>query len=152
MDSSIVSFIKFKYGATISLKQAEYLKENLGSLYESDLAQQEITATDDKTSEPVQIMIKAKDIFDATSVYLDEIVKVIKTTINTLSPEIANDVTRNGVTICGGYSKIAGLEKYLRQKLGIGVNISDESNNATTNGLVKLINTPNLVDKIVQNL
>ena len=72
--------------------------------------------------------------------------------VNTLSPEISNDVVRNGITICGGYSKVSGLEKYLRNKLGFSINISDESNNAAANGLAKLINSPNLVEELVKNL
>ena len=152
MDTSIVSYIKFKYGATIGLKTATTLKENIGSLYSNDLAKMEVTATDDKTNRPVQLVVSAKDIYDATYVYLDEIVKIIQTTLNTLPPEIANDVARNGVYVCGGYSKVPGLEKYLRQRLNLPIKISDESNNAAANGLVKLVNTPELVDSIVKNL
>ena len=49
-----------------------------------------------------------------TSLFFDEIIKVVRTTINSLSPEISSDVVRNGIYVCGGYAKTVGLDKYIK--------------------------------------
>ncbi len=152
LDTTIVDYVKQKYNAVIGIKSAQLLKEQIGSLYPNDSAEMEVNAVDVSTNTPLFIKVTAKDIFEATYLFLDEVIKIIKTTINTLSPEISSDVVRNGITICGGYSKMVGLEKYLRQKLGLNVLISDNSESATVNGLSKIVNQHELLEKILLNL
>lgn len=152
LDSSIIEFIKQKYGVLIGPKVAQTLKEEIGSLYPNDTAEMNVNCVTLDTKTPSIVSVSAKDIFDATYMFLDEIARIIETTIATLSPEISSDVVRNGIVVCGGYSKMVGLEKYLRQKLNLNVLISDESNNSAVNGLVKLVNRQDLLDKILENL
>ncbi len=152
LDTTIVDYVKQKYNAIIGIKVAQQIKEQIGSLYPNDSAEMEVNAVDVNTNTPMYIKVSAKDIYEATYMFLDEVIKIIKTTINTLSPEISSDVVRNGITICGGYSKMVGLEKYLRQKLGLNILISDNSENATINGLNKLVNRQDLLEKILINL
>lgn len=152
LDSSIIEYIKQQYGVLIGLKSAQMLKEEIGSLYPNDVAKMDVNCVNLQDNTPNVITVTAKDIFNATYMYLDEVVRIIEATINSLSPEISSDVVRNGIVVCGGYSKIPGLEKYLRQKLNVKVIISNESNNSAVNGLVKLINTPQLLDNILSNL
>ncbi len=152
LDSTIVDFIQQKYKASIGLNTAELLKEQIGSLYPNDSAQMEVNAVDINSNRPLLLSVSASDIYEATYMFLDEVVKIIKTTINTLSPEVSSDVVRNGVIVCGGYSKMIGIEKYLRQKLGINVYISDDSNNSTISGLYTLINQDDLLQNILLNL
>ena len=152
LDTTIVDYVKQKYNALIGVKSAQLLKEQIGSLYPNDGAEMEVNAVDITTNTPLFLKITAKDIFEATYLFLDEVIKIIKTTINTLSPEISSDVVRNGITICGGYSKMVGLEKYLRQKLGLNILISDNSESATINGLNKIVNQHDLLEKILLNL
>ena len=86
-----------------------------------------------------------------TPARLDEIVRMIQTTLLSLPKDVAGDVVRNGITITGGYSKMVGLEKYLRTELKINVLISDNSSEACQNGLIKLVNNANILDLVVQN-
>lgn len=151
LDSSIVEYIQKKYGATIGLKTAQHLKESIGSLYESDTSTEEVSCINNGTNLVDTVVISAHDIYEATSFFLDELVRVIEATISTLPSDLAGDVTRNGITITGGYSKMVGLEKYLRTRLKINVLISDESSEATLNGLIKLVNNSTLLDQVAQN-
>ena len=41
--------------------------------------------------------------------------------LNQLSPEFVNDITKNGILITGGNSKIAGIEGYFKSKIGIKI-------------------------------
>ncbi len=152
MDTAIVDFVKQKYNAEIGLNSAQMLKEEIGSLYPNDSASMEINGVSITDNIPVNITVTAKDIYNAIHLFLDEIVRIIQTTINTLPPEISSDVVRNGVVLSGGCSKIVGINKYLRQKLGLNVIISDNSDNAVSLGLNTLINNNDLLNKILINL
>ena len=151
LDSAIVEYVQKKYGVTIGLKVAQQLKENIGSLYENDSSTREVPCVNNTSHLVDTVVISAHDILDATSFFLDEIVRIIDATISSLSPDIANDVLRNGITITGGYSRMVGLEKYLRARLKTNILISDESSEAVQNGLIKLVNNSNLLDLVVQN-
>ncbi len=151
LDSCIVEYIQRKYGVTIGLKTAQHLKEHIGSLYEGDSSSEEVSCINNSTKLVDTVVISAHDIFDATSFFLDEIVRIIETTISTLPSDIAVDVRRNGITITGGYSKMVGLEKYLRTRLKINILISDESSEAAQSGLIKLVNNATLLDQVALN-
>ena len=150
LDSMIVEFIQKKYGVTIGLKTAQNLKEDIGSLYQNDSSTMQVSCIDNETMLVDTIEVSAKDVFDSMTMFLDELIRVIETTIIQLPPELAADVTRNGITITGGYSKIVGLEKYLRTKLGINILVSNESDIAAQKGLTRLVNNINLLETVTQ--
>ncbi len=151
LDSSIIDYVQKKYGVTIGLKTAKHLKEAIGSLYEGDSSQEEVSCIDNSTKLVDTVTVSAHDIFMATKFFLDEIVRMIQTTLLSLPKDVAGDVVRNGIIITGGYSKMVGLEKYLRTELKINVLISDNSSEACQNGLIKLVNNANILDLVVQN-
>ena len=110
----------------------------------------QVSCIDNETMLVDTIEVSAKDVFDSMTMFLDELIRVIETTIIQLPPELAADVTRNGITITGGYSKIVGLEKYLRTKLGINILVSNESDIAAQKGLTRLVNNINLLETVTQ--
>ena len=152
MDTAIVDFVKQKYNTEIGLNTAQMLKEEIGSFYSNDNASMEINGVSLNNNVPVNITVTAKDIYNAVHLFLDEIVRIVQITINTLPPEISSDVVRNGVILSGGCSKMVGINKYLRQKLGLNVIISDNSENAVSSGLNVLVNNNDLFNKILINL
>lgn len=152
VDLTIIDYIKEKYQVMIGENTAQTLKEQIFSLYSTDTAKMEVKGVSSVDNTPANVVISAKDIFDATKVFYDEIIKVIRTTINSLSPEISSDVVRNGIYVCGGLSKIPGLDKYFKQQLGINVFVSNESENASIKGMSVLLSHSDILDNILNNL
>ena len=152
MDATIVDYVKHKYNTLIGENTAENLKQQIGSLYPNDLATMDVSGVNLSDNTPVLISVSAKDIFEATHLFFDEIIKVVRTTINSLSPEISSDVVRNGIYVCGGYAKTVGLDKYIKNMLGVNVFVSFDCENSLTKGLTKLLAHDDLLENILTKL
>ncbi len=152
IDLTIIDYIKQKYGVIIGENTALMLKEQIFSLYESDTAKMDVNGVNYQDNTPVQITVTAHDIYDATHVFFDEVIRVIRATISSLSPEISSDVVRNGIYISGGLAKIPGLDKYFKKRLKVNVFVSYETENVTIKGLSTLLTYKDILDNILANL
>lgn len=153
MDATIIDYVKHNYNAVIGEKTAQQIKEQIGSLYPNDSAQMSVNGVSLVDNTPTTLTITAKDIYDATHMFFDEVIRVIRATINSLEPEVSSDVVRNGIYVCGGYAKTVGLDKYIKQQLGgISVFISYDCENSINKGINKLLTHEDMLEKIIANL
>ncbi len=135
-DRDIVDYMKNRYNVSISLIDAENVKKQIASAYE--------TMTEDRTTIkcrnlgtglPEDITITTKDIKEAIDDTLNRILKVIKETLEVTPPELAGDIMSNGITITGGSANIGDLDRYLSEELGIPVQIATNADNMVIKGL-----------------
>lgn len=152
IDAQIVRTVASKYGVEIGLSSAQKLKEEIGSLYSNDTANMEVMGVDAKTKAPTSVVVYATDVKMAVLPLLTEITRIVETTLNILPPEISADVAKNGVLLTGGFSGIAGLERYLRNELKLPVRIDEESQNACILGAGKLLANINELKKILSEV
>lgn len=139
IDAQIVRNVSSKYGVEIGLSSAQKLKEEIGSLYSNDTANMEVMGVDNRTKMPTSVVVYATDVKMAVMPLLTEISRIVDTTLNILPPEISADVARNGVLLTGGFSGLAGIERYMRAELNLPVRIDEESQNACILGAGKLL-------------
>ena len=152
VDLTIVDYIKQKYGVLIGENTALMLKEQIFSLYATDTAKMEVSGVSATDNNPMQVVVTSQDIYEATHFFFEEIVRLIKTTINSLPPEISGDVVRNGIYVSGGMAKIPGLYKFLKQQLGINITVPYEAENSTIKGLNTLLLHSDILENILENL
>jgi rod shape-determining protein MreB len=152
IDVSIVNFLAYTEHLVIGLSTAETLKNEVGSLFENDTLNMEITGVDTETKSPKAVVIFSNDLQTAIEPFFNEIVRAIDTTINSLPPEIVADIINNKILICGGCAKIQGLEDYLKKNLKYPVEFCDDIDNATILGAGKLLSDKQLLESITANL
>lgn len=152
IDASIVNFLAYAEDLVIGLSTAETLKKEVGSLYENDTLNMEITGVDAKTKSPKSVVIFSNDLIKAIEPFYSEIVRAIDTTINTLPPEIVADIINNKILLVGGASKIQGLNDYLKKNLNYPVEISEDVENVTILGAGKLLSDHQLLEDILEKL
>lgn len=119
MDESIRQYIYNLKELEISLNSAEKLKEECLSLYENDMSNMEVSGIDIITKRPRSEIILSAEIRVAVLHFFDNICSALEHLINLCSPEIASDITPNGIVITGGVAKLSGVEDYITKKLGI---------------------------------
>ncbi len=152
IDAAIVNFLAYTDELLIGLPTAEMLKNDVGSLYENDTLNMEITGVDTRTKSPKSTVILSTDLMQAIEPFYREIVRAIDTTINSLAPEIVADIINNKILIVGGCAKMQGLEAYLKKTLKYPVHISEDVDNVTILGAGKLLSDGQLFEGIVKNL
>ncbi|MDE6583437.1 MAG: rod shape-determining protein [Clostridia bacterium] len=152
IDASIVNFLAYTEDLVIGLSTAEILKKEVGSLYENDTLNMEVTGVDAKTKSPKSVVIFSNDLIRAIEPFYNEIVRAIDTTINTLPPEIVADIINNKILVVGGASKLQGLDNYLKKHLNYPVEISEDVDNVTILGAGKLLSDNQLLENILEKL
>ena len=140
-----------KDGILIGLPTAEKVKNEVGSLYKNDTLNMEIMGLDIENNVPKSRIVSCKDIQKVIKAHMEEIVRTINVTINSLPPEISTDVIKSGVIFTGGVSKLFGLEDFLKRNLPYNFVISDNPENLAIYGAGKLINDDSLLKIIAKN-
>ena len=139
IDNELVKLVALKYNVQIGLATAQKIKEEIGSLYNNDTANMEVSGMDTRTKAPASVVVYASDVKMAIVPLLTEVIRIMETTLNILPPEISADVAKNGIVLTGGLASISGIEKYLRKELNLAVSVADESSNACILGAGKLL-------------
>ena len=152
MDAAIVNYLAYKDELLIGLPTAENLKNEVGSLYENDILNMEITGVDIQTKSPKTVIIHSHELLCAIEPFYGEIVRAIDTTINTLPPEVVSDIINNKILICGGCAKMQGLDHYLKKNLKYPVQISNDVDYITILGAGKLLTDEMLLNSIIKQL
>ena len=152
MDAAIVNYLAYKDELLIGLPTAENLKNEVGSLYENDILNMEITGVDIQTKSPKTVIIHSHELLCAIEPFYGEIVRAIDTTINTLPPEVVSDIINNKILICGGCAKMQGLDHYLKKHLKYPVQISNDVDYITILGAGKLLTDEMLLNSIIKQL
>ncbi len=138
-----------KDGILIGLPTAEKVKNEIGSLYKNDKLNLEVMGMDSATFVPKTKIISSGDIKHVLEAYMDEIVRTINVTINTLPPEISADIIKSGVIFTGGVSQLTGLEEYLKNNLSYNFVISDDAANLAMVGAGRLLNDEAMLQKVL---
>ncbi len=151
VDVAIANTIAYNQGLVIGLGTSERLKKEVGSLYPNDTLNMEITGVDIESKVPRSYIISSNDLLVVLEPFFDEIIRSLDVTITSLPPEITTDIINNGVLFVGGMSQIAGLDKYLRQNFRYPFKIIEDGENVSILGAGKLLDDPELLQKIYEN-
>lgn len=142
MNDAIQTFIFDNYFGTISKETAEFVKKDIGSLYNRDFAKSELTAVADDGSAK-KIEIKAHEIRTAICGIYDKIFTLVKNYINEQGVSIINEIRNNGILFCGGATQIAGFYEYAKTKFDFPVHLSKNPMDAVLLGASKIVDMPN---------
>ena len=138
IDDAIVAYVRKKYGLIIGLTTAEQLKLNIGAAIPSENEKtMEIQGQDQVTGLPKPASLTTNEIVDAIQTPLEEIVATIRRVLEKTPPELISDIIDRGVALCGGTSRMIGLDKYLTVALGIPAYVVENPVTCTVEGLAK---------------
>lgn len=152
VDVAIANQIAYNQGIVIGLSTSEKLKMEVGSLYENDTLNMEVTGVDAETKIPTSYIMSSKDLLPVLEPFFDEIVRTIDVTITSLPPEISADIIVSGVIFVGGMAKTNGLSHYLKKNFRYPFKIVDDADNVSILGAGKLLEDEKLVEKLIDNI
>ena len=127
IDVAIANTIAYNHGIVVGLGTCEKLKTEVGSLYQNDTLNMEVTGVDVESKVPCSYIISSKDLNLVLEPFFDEIIRTIDVTITSLPPEISADIINNGILFAGGMSNMNGLESYLKRNLRYPFKIVDDA-------------------------
>lgn len=140
LDEDIVSYIKKEMNLAIGETTAEEIKKQIGcALPLMTEMSMEIRGRDLTTGLPKNITINSSQIQEAVSESVNEIIEIVKTTLEKTPPELASDIMEKGIVLAGGGALIKNLDKLLSQKTGMPVFVAEEPLNCVVKGTEKTL-------------
>lgn len=139
-NDDIIRFIQEEFHVAIGEPSAEFAKIAVGSAIPLDERMEvPIRGRDMTTGLPREIGLKNTHVRAAIGKSLRTIVDAVREVIEETPPELAGDVLRHGITLCGGGALLRGLDELLEKETGVTVNVADDPLTCVARGLGQMI-------------
>ena len=122
LDQAIINYLKEHRNVLIGEISAELLKKRIGAATDDiDRGSAEVCGRDLRTGLATTIEVTTKEIRRALRDPIDEILTMIKQTLEGTDPELSADIFDLGIVLVGGGSLLPGMEDAIRERTGIRV-------------------------------
>ncbi len=126
-DFEIVKHITSKYRVLIGEKTAEAAKIAVANVYDPDGSKTvEIKGKNLVNGMPVKLTVSDIDIYEALKEPVENIISAVKNVFENAPPELIGDIYNNGIYLTGGGALLGGLDKILKEKLGVPCIVPDD--------------------------
>ena len=139
IDEAIARYLRRKHGIIIGQTTAEDIKIQIGCVYprQEDVSML-VKGRDAKTGVPRELQLTSTELFSKVlyrlgQIIADEVLSVLEDT----SPELVSDIASNGITLTGGCSQIAGMDRLLSERTGIPCTVADDPDSCVVYGCGK---------------
>lgn len=140
LDQDIVSYIKREMNLAIGETTAEQLKIHIGcALPLMTELSMEVSGRDLNTGLPRNVVVTSSQIQEAIAFSINEIVDIVKVTLEKTPPELASDIMEKGIVLAGGGALIKNLDKLLSEKTGMPVYVAENPLDCVVKGTGKTL-------------
>ena len=127
-DEAIVRHVKNKYHVHIGERTAEQIKMRIGAVYEhKNYKTMKVRGRCMREGLPKEITISSKEMLEAMKDPIADIIGAICRVVDRTSPELIPDIINNGITMTGGGSLLAGLDRLLADVTGIRATVAKDA-------------------------
>lgn len=144
MDRIIKTYLKTTRGIAVGRLTANELKHTLaGAKMRDETIAAVAKGKNMSDGMPEFFEVTAQEINYALRDSIDEICNAIKGVLEITPPELVKDITDDGIFLCGGLSKMYGLDRYISEATGIKVQIPGNETDAAALGCLRALNEEN---------
>ncbi len=148
MDEAIINYVRLKYSLLLGQPTAEEVKMTTGSAISSKGKFTVVRGRDLETGLPKSIKLSSSEIQEALSPIIQEIVGNIVDTLEETPPELTSDIMQRGITLAGGGSLIAGIDKVIAEASKMPVWIAEDPLTCVVRGCGICLEENGLLKKI----
>ena len=128
IDRAIAEYIKKKHNLAIGERMAEEIKIQIGSaIPNNERGSMEVRGRDLVEGLPKTIEITNKEVVEAISAELKEIIKTIKAVLQETPPELSADIINRGMVLSGGGALLNKMDELVTKATGVPAYVADES-------------------------
>ena len=140
INEAIVEYIRNKFNVVIGEITAEEIKKEIGSAHrEADLGMLEVRGRNLITGLPSVFNIYSSEIRTAITPVVNQIIDVIKSTLEVTPPELCADIHSNGITISGGGALLSGISQLIADKTKLDVYVAKRPLDCVVDGIHKIM-------------
>ena len=127
-DDAIIRYMRKKYNLLIGERTAEDIKINVGIAYPiEEKLTMEVTGRNLISGLPKTITVSSGEILEALEEPLQSIVDTIHGVLERTPPELASDISENGIVMTGGGSLLRGLDTLLQERLKLSIYVAENA-------------------------
>ncbi|MGC9171364.1 rod shape-determining protein [Caldisericum sp.] len=140
MNEAIINYVRRQYSILIGDVTAEQIKMRIGSAFPLDRDEKmEIRGRDLIDGLPKSITITSEEIRKSLQPILEEILNVIRNTLEITPPELAADIMDRGIMLSGGGALLKNIDKFLTHRTGILFTVAEDPLSSVALGAGKVI-------------
>lgn len=153
INESLATHMRRHRGLQVGEETLELVKTTFASTFLPEDLTRTLTVRgrDVQTGGPGAVTIDAGEVFPIVENVVRRIAERVRDTLTELRPEVAADIYDRGVIITGGGALLDGIDQYMRSFINLPVSIAEEPRYATVNGLVKMFEDPELLERVSRN-
>ncbi|OGP52510.1 MAG: rod shape-determining protein [Deltaproteobacteria bacterium RBG_13_52_11] len=150
MDDAIIQYVKRRYNLFIGERTAEQVKITLGNAFpsEDDTDTMEIKGRDLVSGIPKTLEMTVSEVKEALTEPLNDIVDVVRITLEKTPPELASDIVDKGIVMTGGGALLKNIDVLLRNAVNLPITIVDDPLSTVVMGSGKLLDDTDLLREV----
>ena len=148
MDRLIANYLHLKYGIITGVSTCEKLKNTTYSLA-SDKSVMTVRGKSLENGLPKSVRVNSQDLKEALASNLNQIIDGIKELLEMVPPETIDGIIKDGIVLTGQLASIGGIDKFIMQDVKIPVAVAENPQDATIQGILKLISNKEKAKKIM---
>ncbi|MEU7178419.1 rod shape-determining protein MreB [Streptomyces celluloflavus] len=150
LDAAISAYVKKKHSLAIGERTAEDIKIAIGSAAPTPIGVDEDGEPDHRASYTIRGRdhvsglpriqeITEEEVRDALAEPVEAIVRAVHRTLDECPPELSGDIIEHGISLTGGGALLRGLDRRLREEMGVPVRVADQPLDCVVNGTAKCV-------------
>ncbi len=140
LNNDIIDYVKKTYNILIGETTAEQIKKEIGcALPLMTEKTMEVIGRDLGTGLPGSCVLTSSQVQIAIKSSIDEIVEIIKSSLEKTPPELASDIMEKGIVLAGGGALIENLDKLVAMKTGMPALVAENPLECVVKGTGKTI-------------
>jgi rod shape-determining protein MreB len=150
MDDAIIQYVKRRYNLFIGERTAEQVKITLGNAFpsEDNTDTMEVKGRDLVSGIPKTLELTASEVKEALTEPLNDIVDVVRITLERTPPELASDIVDKGIVMTGGGALLKNIDVLLRNAVNLPITIVDDPLSTVVMGSGKLLDDADLLREV----
>ncbi len=153
INESLATHLRRHRGLQVGEETIEMLKTTFASTFLPEELDKsiEIRGRNVETRSPSALEITTGEVYPIVEAIVRRIAILVQDTLTELRPEVAADIYDRGVILTGGGALLEGIDQYMRSFINLPVTVADEPRYATVNGLVKMFDDQELLERVSRN-
>jgi rod shape-determining protein MreB len=148
LDDAIIKYMRKEHKLYIGERTAEQMKMTVGTAFPREQqAVFECKGRDLVTGLPKAVNVTSDEMLEALDEPLQTICEAVHQVLEKTPPELAADISTDGIVITGGGALLDGIDKRIKKRTGIDVYIADEPKNCVAIGTGKALNSLGALEK-----
>lgn len=153
MDTEIQDYLKREHRLEIGICTAERIKCTIGcAIPREERIEMTVCGRSIETGLPASVTLSDSELSETLSGCVNTIIRSACSVIASVPPELAGDLTENGVVLTGGVSQLYGMEQRFAQQTGLHARVADDPETCVARGTAQWLGQLNTMHEGTINL